>query len=110
MIRTMSKVGLAAGAAIAVCGIASLAPVKADNGDNYGNGNNNYQSTPMQGPNNGMRYNHMRFNGNIQDGTGIRVIVNHQTVNFNGPGPIMVGGDHVFVPVRGVFEQMGGYV
>lgn len=40
----------------------------------------------------------------------IRVIINDQPVEFNGPGPIMVDGSHVFVPIRGIFEQMGGDV
>ncbi|BDI33069.1 hypothetical protein CCAX7_51200 [Capsulimonas corticalis] len=38
------------------------------------------------------------------------VTVNQQRVAFNGPGPIMIGGDSVFVPLRGVFEQLGGQV
>ena len=53
------------------------------------------------------RYNHVR----IPDaGHAIRVVINRQQVDFNGPGPIMVDGSHVFVPIRGVFEQMGGLV
>jgi hypothetical protein len=40
----------------------------------------------------------------------IRVVINDQPVDFDGPGPIMVDGSHVFVPIRGVFEQMGGDV
>jgi len=40
----------------------------------------------------------------------IRVVVNDKPVTFAGPGPVMVSGSHVFVPIRGVFEQMGGDV
>jgi hypothetical protein len=58
---------------------------------------------PSTTPDMGHHY-HMGVGGSIQ------VIVNRQIVDFNGPGPIMVGGDHVFVPIRGVFEQLGGYV
>ncbi|MGO8673387.1 MAG: copper amine oxidase N-terminal domain-containing protein [Capsulimonadaceae bacterium] len=52
-----------------------------------------------------VRHYHMTSGGNL-----IRVIVDNQPVDFQGPGPIMVGGDHVMVPIRGVFEQMGGDV
>lgn len=89
MIRTISKVGLLAGA-MAAYGIGALT-AKAQ--DNMGPGS----QQPI--------YRHMR----VSDDQGIRVMVNRQVVDFNGPGPIMVG-DHVFVPVRGVFEQMSGYV
>jgi hypothetical protein len=51
------------------------------------------------------RHHHMRMPGND-----IRVIVNDQPVQFEGPGPIMMDGSHVFVPIRGIFEQMGGNV
>ena len=39
----------------------------------------------------------------------IHVYVNQQPVDFSGPGPVMVDGA-VMVPVRGVFENMGGQV
>lgn len=52
------------------------------------------------------RHDHMR----LPDTGDIRVMVNRQEIDFNGPGPIMVAGDHVMVPIRGVFEQMGGDV
>lgn len=39
----------------------------------------------------------------------IRVIVNQQPVAFNGAGPVMVDGA-VMVPVRSVFQQIGGRV
>jgi hypothetical protein len=44
------------------------------------------------------------------DSDTIRVVINDQPVDFDGPGPIMIDGSHVFVPIRGVFEQMGGDV
>lgn len=40
----------------------------------------------------------------------IRVTVNGNPVEFEGPGPILIDGSHVFVPIRGVFEQIGGNV
>ncbi|HEX5323898.1 MAG TPA: copper amine oxidase N-terminal domain-containing protein [Capsulimonadaceae bacterium] len=43
------------------------------------------------------------------DSSGIRITVNHEPVTFQGAGPVMVDGA-VMVPVRGVFEQMGGDV
>lgn len=39
----------------------------------------------------------------------IHVMVNQQPVTFSGPGPVMIDGA-VMVPVRGVFEDMGGQV
>lgn len=39
----------------------------------------------------------------------IRVLVNRSPVTFHGAGPVMVDGV-VMVPVRGVFEDMGGQV
>src|SRR5579862_328691 len=41
--------------------------------------------------------------------SGIHVTVNDQPIAFQGPGPVMVDGA-VMVPVRGIFEQMGGDV
>src|SRR5689334_2424586 len=49
------------------------------------------------------RYNH------IQQPV-IKVIVNEQPVSFQTAEPIMLNGNSVYVPVRGVFEQMGGDV
>ena len=40
----------------------------------------------------------------------IHVIVNDQPIHFDTAGPIMINGSHVFVPIRGVFEQIGGNV
>jgi hypothetical protein len=44
------------------------------------------------------------------DSANIRVMLDGNPVNFNGPGPVMMDGGYVFVPIRGVFEQMGGDV
>lgn len=52
------------------------------------------------------RYHHVHFPNTGE----IRVMVNGQPVQFDAGGPIMVDGSHVFVPIRGVFEQMGGNV
>jgi hypothetical protein len=41
--------------------------------------------------------------------SGIHVTVNDQPITFQGPGPVIVDGS-VMVPVRGIFEQMGGDV
>ena len=49
-------------------------------------------------------------NVNPARGVHIHVIIDGSPVDFNGPGPIMMGGGYVFVPIRGVFEQMGGDV
>lgn len=38
------------------------------------------------------------------------VEVNQQRVAFTGDGPVMIGGNSVFVPLRGVFEQLGGQI
>jgi hypothetical protein len=51
-----------------------------------------------------------RSDGNAsQDGSSVRVIVNHTRVNFQGQPPIEQDG-RVLVPLRGVLEQMGAYV
>jgi hypothetical protein len=44
------------------------------------------------------------------DAVHIRVVIDGAPVDFDGPGPIMMNGGYVFVPIRGVFEQMGGDV
>ena len=50
-------------------------------------------------------YGHHAYSGDA-----IRVMLNGAPVDFNGPGPVMMDGGYVFVPIRGVFEQMGGDV
>ncbi|BDI33068.1 hypothetical protein CCAX7_51190 [Capsulimonas corticalis] len=40
----------------------------------------------------------------------VTVMVNKQQVMFSGAAPIMVGGSNVFVPLRGVFQQLGGKI
>lgn len=50
---------------------------------------------------------HRNFRGGVTQV--IHVDVNQQPVTFSGPGPVMVDGA-VMVPVRGVFENMGGQV
>ena len=102
MIRTISKVGLAAGAAAIICGFAANSPVKADD---------TYNTTTV------ITHRHHNMNGDnvihrhvIMPGDrDIHVIVDRKTIEFNGPGPIMVD-NRVMVPVRGVFENMDGYV
>ena len=42
--------------------------------------------------------------------TPIHVEVNQKQVTFVHGGPVMIGGHSVEVPLRGVFEQMGGQV
>lgn len=45
----------------------------------------------------------------IASSQGIRVNVNNDPVGFEGAQPMSLGG-RVFVPLRGVFEEMGAYV
>ncbi|MEO7715011.1 MAG: copper amine oxidase N-terminal domain-containing protein [Capsulimonas sp.] len=40
----------------------------------------------------------------------VTVTVNQQRVAFAGAGPIIAEGGSVFVPLRGVFEQLGGQI
>ena len=40
----------------------------------------------------------------------VTVTVNQQRVAFHGAGPVVMGGGAVFVPLRGVFEQLGGQI
>ena len=122
MIRSISKAGLAA-SAVVICGLGTVVAAKADdvtvirhhrdaNGNDYvtrrtyqdQNGNGDVTRRTYQDQN-GRVYRHV----NIPADRGIRVIVDRKTIDFQGPGPIMEG-DRVMVPVRGVFEQMDGYV
>ncbi|MBC8064549.1 MAG: hypothetical protein H7Y17_06950 [Chlorobia bacterium] len=45
----------------------------------------------------------------IASAQGIKVTVNNDPVGFDGAQPMTIG-NRVFVPLRGVFEQMGAYV
>lgn len=100
MIRTISKVGIAVGTAAIICGFAAITPVKAQD-----------ESTTII-----TRHHHMMDGDTVihrhvvmPGDRDIHVIVDRKTIDFQGPGPIMVD-EHVLVPVRGVFEQMNGYV
>jgi len=68
--------------------------------------NGNTYTTRRTFDENGNRvYRHIHMRGDQN----INVIVDRKTIDFQGPGPIMVD-NRVMVPVRGVFEQMDGYV
>jgi len=117
MIRTISKAGLAVTTAAIVCSFAGGIAARADDTTvitRHRDANGNIYTTRRHFDDNGNRV----YNDNgtrvyrhvIQRGDrNINVIVDRKTIDFQGPGPIMVD-QRVMVPVRGVFEQMDGYV
>jgi hypothetical protein len=87
-----NKLGTIALCAVALCGVALTTQSKAAFAD---------ETTVVT---------HTYNNGQPSSGGPIRVMLNGTRVDFNGPGPVMMDGGYVFVPIRGVFEQMGGDV
>jgi len=88
-----NKLGTIAICAVALCGTAVTIQSKAAFADQ--------QTTVITHTYNG---------GQSYHGDRIRVVLDGNRVDFNGPGPILMDGGYVFVPIRGVFEQMGGDV
>jgi len=88
-----NKLGTIALCAVALCGAALTIQSKAAFADE--------QTTVIT---------HTYGGDHAYHGDRIRVVMDGAPVDFNGPGPIMMNGGYVFVPIRGVFEQMGGDV